>query len=110
VEVDVVLLHGFAAVVEPLVFSSFPGSEFPCGEGSAGFFIGDDAVDVVWFGVAFFAVRFLDELLFGAVGSSICGRSPVDRDVFLLGNLLNMRVELISEDAQDAVGELPEAH
>jgi len=110
VEVDVVLLHGFAAIVEFLVLFAVLGGEFPACKGSYRFFIRQDAIQAVAFAGVMPGVFLLDKLLFGAVFPTVHRRPPVNGNLLRLGDLLDMGVQLIGQYAHDAIGELPESH
>lgn len=109
-EVDVVLLHEFAAIVEFFVLSHVWGVEFPACKGSHRFFVRQDAIQAIPFAGVIPGVFFLDKLLLGAVLPAIHGRPPVNGNLLCLGHLQDMGVQLVGQDAHDAVGELPETH
>jgi len=110
VEVDVVLLHRFSAIVEFFVFSPVLGGEFPACKGSYRFFVSQDTIQSVPFARVMLGVFLLDKLLFGPVFPTAHGRPPVNGNLLRLGNLLDMGVQLVGQDAHDAIGELPETH
>ena len=55
-------------------------------------------------------VFLLDKLLLGAVFPTVHRRPPVNGDLLRLGDLQDMGVQLVGQDAHDAIGELPESH
>jgi len=110
VEVDVVLLHGFSAIVEFFVFSPVLGVEFPACKGTHRFFVRQDAIQAVAFAVAMPGVFLLDKLLFGPVFPTAHRRPPMNGNPLRLGDLLDMGVQLVGQYAHDAIGELPESH
>jgi len=110
VEVDVVLLHRFAAIVEFFVFPPVLGGEFPACKGSYRFFVRQDTIKAVASTGVMPGVFLLDKLLLGAVLPAVHRRPPVNGDLLRLGNLLDMGVQLVGQDAHDAIGELPESH
>lgn len=58
--------------------------------------VGEDAIDMISFAVVGVGVLLLDEPQFCPVGAASFGRPPVDRDIPVLGHLLNMGIELVS--------------
>ena len=109
-EVDVVLLHGFAAIVEFFVFIPVLGGEFPACKSSYRFFVRQDAIHAVPFAGVMAGVFLLDELLLGPVFPTVHRRPPVNGNLLRLGDLQDMGVQLVGQDAHDAIGELPESH
>lgn len=69
-EIDVVLLHRFAAIVELLVFSAFGGNELTRCKGSYGLFVGQNTIQAVAFADVMPGVFLLYELLFSAIFST----------------------------------------
>jgi len=92
VEVDVVLLHRFAAIVDLLVFLAVFGYEFPACKGFHRLFVRQDAIQVVPFAVVMAGVFLLDKLLFGPVLAATGGRPPVNGNFSRLGHLQDMGV------------------
>jgi len=95
VKVDVVLLHGFAAIVDFFVFPNVCGGEFPACKGSDRFFIRQDAIQAVPFAGVMPGVFLLDKLLFGAVFPAPHRRPPVNGNLLRLGHLQDMGVQLV---------------
>jgi len=55
-------------------------------------------------------VFLLDKLLLGTVFPTVHRRPPVNGNLLRLGHLQDMGVQLVGQDAHDAIGELPESH
>ena len=109
-EVDVVLLDRFAAIVEFFVFFPVLGGEFPTCKGSYRFFIRQDAIHAVAVSSLMPGVFFLDKFLFGPVFATAHGWPPVNGNLLRLGDLHDMGVQLVGQDTHDAIGEFSETH
>ena len=92
-EVDVVLLHRFSAIVDLFVFLIVFGCKFPACKGSYRFFICQDTIRMVSF-VNVMGIFLLNKLLLGSVFTSSHGRPPVNGNIPCLRYLQDMGIQL----------------
>lgn len=86
------------------------GGEFPGCKGAHRFFVRQDAIQAVPVAGVMLGVSLLDKLLLGPVFAVVHGRPAVNGNISRLGHLQDMGVQLVGQDAHDAIGEFPETH
>jgi len=101
-KVDVVLLHRFSAFVQLVKRLSVFSREFSGSKGMRGLLVRNDAVDVIPLACVGLGVLLFDEIQLCPVCSAALGRPPVDRNVSLLGDFFDMRVELVGQHTHDS--------